>query len=149
MGRKWERKGAWVKKTPEVKKGQQGSESLYHFNRQINEEIYHLLLSLSPRKTNAPKYIPIPRSEYSVVCMLFFCVCLFLYAFIFISSKLFVLMCCVYLCVCVFACVCEFVCVDVCVCLCCIYQCVFVCVEEKKKIRKDLCMAIRLNGWKY
>ena len=51
---------------PEVKKGQQGSESICYFNRQINKEKYHLLPSLSPWKTYVPKFMPIPRCEYSV-----------------------------------------------------------------------------------
>ena len=42
------------------KKGQQGSESICY------EERYHLLPSLSPGKTNVPKFMPIPRCEYSV-----------------------------------------------------------------------------------
>ena len=53
---------------PEVKKGQHSSESNYYLNRQINKERYHLLPSLSPWKTNVPKFMSISRCEYSVVC---------------------------------------------------------------------------------
>ena len=52
---------------PEVENGQQCSESIYmcYFNRQINKERYQLLQSLSSGKTYVPKFIPIPRREYS------------------------------------------------------------------------------------
>ena len=46
-------------------KGQtNGSESIRYFNGQINKERYHLLLSLSPWKTNVPKFMSISRCEY-------------------------------------------------------------------------------------
>ena len=51
---------------PIVLKCQQGLESICYFNRQISKERYHLLPSLSPWKTNVPKFMPIPRCEYSV-----------------------------------------------------------------------------------
>ena len=46
--------------------GHKGSESIWYFNRQINKERYHLLPLLSPWKTNVPKFMSIPRCEYSV-----------------------------------------------------------------------------------
>ena len=47
-------------------RGQQGSESISYFKRQSNAERYRLLPSLSPWKTDVPKFMFIPRCEYSV-----------------------------------------------------------------------------------
>ena len=56
LGRKWERKGEGVKKTPEVIKGQKGLKSICYFNIQISKERYPFLLSLIPCETDVPRF---------------------------------------------------------------------------------------------
>ena len=61
-------KGCEWRRSQKSRQGQQGSESISCFNRQINKERYHLFSFLSPWKPDVPKFMSISRCEYSVVC---------------------------------------------------------------------------------
>ena len=47
-------------------RGHKGQESIFHFNKQIDKEIYPLLPSLSPWKTDVQKLFAYNECEHSV-----------------------------------------------------------------------------------